>query len=238
MVQLSRGAFMEARKIDCHTWSIEDGFVRAFLIEGKEKAVLLDTCASSCEAPEIAAKLTDKPIQLVNTHADRDHIKGNSLFPVAFMHDAETVNYYNINKAEGRTETLDDMQKIDLGERILLVILIPGHTPGSIALLDMKNGYLFPGDSVQDGDIYMFGIMRDFNAYIHSLKKLLKFRDRITKIFPSHGTCPLSPLFISSLAEQAELYMKGMLEKEEILLPDGRKVLRAKAEGASFLVEK
>ena len=47
---------------------------------------------------------------------------------------------------------------IDLGDRPLKIIDIPGHTPGSIAILDVKNRVLISGDSV-DGNaatLYQF----------------------------------------------------------------------------------
>ena len=49
---------------------------------------------------------------------------------------------------------------IELGDRPLRVIDIPGHTPGSIAILDERYSVLISGDSVEDGNVFMFGIYR------------------------------------------------------------------------------
>ena len=68
------------------------------------------------------------------------------------------------------------------GGRELLAIALPGHTPGSTWLLDKSSGMFFCGDSIQDGRIFMFGSMWDLSAYIHSLRRLERYRDEIKEI--------------------------------------------------------
>ena len=228
---------MEAYRIDSSTWHLEDVFVRCFLLEGKDKALLIDSGVSGDEARAVAEELTTLPITLINTHADRDHIAGNCRFPYALMHPAECTNYYNIGGGSGKIVPVEDGEIIDLGERKLEVILIPGHTPGSIALLDRSRGQLFPGDSVQDGDIYLFGPMRDMHAYILSLEKLSARKDSFSMIYPSHGSLPLERGFLASLLEKAELAASGKLHAEPCTLPDGRMAVRLDAGIAGFLVE-
>ena len=227
---------METIRIDNRTWSIEDGFVRCFLIAGNEKALLVDSGVSGDGARAAAESLTKLPLELINTHADRDHIAGNSRFPYAIMHPAEAANYYNIGNGTGKIRPAGDGEEIDLGGRKLRVILIPGHTPGSIALLDEESGMLFPGDTVQDGDIYMFGPMREMHAFILSLKKLEAMGDSIRLIYPSHGNMPLDRSFIGKLRIKAEECLEGKLRMDEIALPDGRAATRCDAGIAGFLV--
>ena len=62
------------------TWRIENDGVRFFLLTGRERALLIDTGMTAPNAREIAASLTDLPMALLNTHADRDHISGNAAF--------------------------------------------------------------------------------------------------------------------------------------------------------------
>ncbi len=49
------------------------------------------------------------------------------------------------------TRLLRDGDRIDLGDRVFTVLHLPGHSPGSIALLDERAGVLFSGDVVYDG---------------------------------------------------------------------------------------
>lgn len=69
----------------------------------------------------------------------------------------------------------------------LEVVLIPGHTPGSIALLDEKKRLLISGDSVQSGTVYLFGQGRNLPAYRASLDKLAALSYRFDWVLPSHG---------------------------------------------------
>ena len=48
------------------------------------------------------------------------------------------------------TQTLTDGDRIDLGDRTFTVLHLPGHSPGSIGLLDERDGLFFTGDAVYD----------------------------------------------------------------------------------------
>lgn len=70
------------------------------------------------------------------------------------------------------TTLLEDGDLIDLGERTLEVIYTPGHSPGSICLLDRKNRILFTGDTFFPGPLYAYPEDVDIEDYIASLEKL------------------------------------------------------------------
>ena len=48
------------------------------------------------------------------------------------------------------TQSLTDSDRIDLGDRTFTVLHLPGHSPGSIGLLDERDGLFFTGDAVYD----------------------------------------------------------------------------------------
>ncbi len=205
----------EIVQINPDTWRIEDNDVRFFVLEGTEKAVMIDSGMNTSDAGEIAGRLTSKPLELLNTHADRDHISGNSAFGRFYMHPAEEENY----RAAGGTGTvvpLSEGQIIELGNRPLEIIEIPGHTPGSVAILDINRRVLISGDSVQDGKIFMFGKFRNLKEYIPSMKKLLKYADRFDSIYPSHGSIPVEPGIIPKLIEDAEQILAGKAEGKPV----------------------
>lgn len=195
--------------IDDQTWRIEEAGVRFFLLAGTEKALLIDSGMQTKNAKEIAASLTDLPVSLLNTHADRDHIGSNAEFDVFYMGPAEASNYYNTQKQSGCFLPVWDGDQIDLGDRPLEIIALPGHTPGSIAVLDIKNRALISGDPIQDGNIFMFGVQREMHAYIASLKRLETMADRFDQIYPSHGSFPVQPQLIRLLYEGAEKLLSG-----------------------------
>ena len=163
---------MTAVRIDDTTYSIEDGFVRCFLIIGGERALLVDSGVSGDGALDVARSLTFLPIELVNTHADRDHIAGHTSFGHFMMHPAEAANYYNVNGGKGDFTPLEDGQVLELGGRRIEVVLIPGHTPGSIALLDEDRRMLFPGDSVQPTSTHWRSSRRCRHASTTSIRRM------------------------------------------------------------------
>jgi glyoxylase-like metal-dependent hydrolase (beta-lactamase superfamily II) len=51
------------------------------------------------------------------------------------------------------TQTIDDGDVVDLGDRVFQVFHLPGHSPGSISLLEATTGTLFSGDVIYDGEL-------------------------------------------------------------------------------------
>lgn len=222
--------------IDSHTYRIDEEGVRFFLLEGNEKALLIDSGMMVHNAKEIAGTLTSLPIFLLNTHGDIDHVGSNEEFESFYMNDAEASNYYKVQKKKGVIIPLENVDILDLGDRKLEIITLPGHTPGSIGVLDASRGWLFSGDPVQDGSIFMFGVEREMHAYIRSLEKLEGYMDRFDLVFPSHGTCPLSPGYIPRLKEKAKEVLEGKTKGETIRI-HGMKVMKHDVALASFLLD-
>ena len=198
----------EIIQINENTWRIEDGMVRFFVLEGTEKALMIDSGMTTKDAADIARSITNKPLEMMNTHADRDHVSGNGAFSWCYMSSAEEENF----RAAGGTGELRPVKEgdvIDLGGRPLEIIDIPGHTPGSIAILDVKARVLISGDSVQSGTIFMFGDKRCLPDYISSMNKLLGYMDRFDEIWPSHGPFPVEPSIIAKLIGGAKEIAAG-----------------------------
>ncbi len=195
-----------------NTWRIEDGGVRLFLLAGTEKALLIDSGMNLHTARDVAAGLTDLPIFLLNTHADMDHVGSNAQFDSFYMHPDEEENY----RRGGRKGTILPVREgdmLDLGQRPLRIIHLPGHTPGSIAVLDVKNRVLISGDPIQEhGRIFMFGPHRNMESYIRSLEHLLTFKDQFDEIWPSHADLPVSTDIIEKLHDGAQGILAGKVQ--------------------------
>lgn len=203
----------EVTKIDDSTWALSEGFVRFFLLAGREKALLIDTGMNVGKALEAARELTTLPVQLINTHADPDHIGGNRAFDKAMMHPEEAVNYKQFGG--GAVVPVNDGDKLDLGGRVIQVVWIPGHTPGSIGLLDVERRYFFSGDTVQKhSEIFMFGPQRDLSKFIASLEKLESMSGQFDVIYPCHGDLEVKPDVIPQLLEGARKVIAGEVAGE------------------------
>ncbi|MCF0120200.1 MAG: MBL fold metallo-hydrolase [Oscillospiraceae bacterium] len=185
------------------TWVIVETMVCAFLLEGSERALLIDSGLGTGNILEAVKSITDKPVILANTHADPDHIGGNKYFDTALMAPSEFAFYASSGIAECRPAPLHDGDIIDLGGRELEAILTPGHTPGSTAFLDKKGRFLISGDGVSLNPIFMFGAERSFDAYIDSMERLKARSGEFDAIYPSHGTDILAPEIFDRLIATA-----------------------------------
>ncbi|SCY71587.1 Glyoxylase, beta-lactamase superfamily II [Lachnospiraceae bacterium XBB2008] len=199
---------MEWKKIDHSTYYHDEEGVRFFLLLGSKEALLIDSGMKTQNAKELAREITDLSIRLFNTHADPDHIGSNDEFDEVMINPAELVNYKKPHPSQ-KIVPIYDGDIIDLGDRKLRAIALPGHTPGSTALLDKNTGMLFSGDPIQDGRIFMFGEMRDISAYIHSLRRLKEYRDEITGIYANHGSLPVDFSIVDKLIEGALRIERG-----------------------------
>jgi glyoxylase-like metal-dependent hydrolase (beta-lactamase superfamily II) len=195
-------------QINENSWRIDDNGVYLYLLEGTEKALLIDSGMNTPNAKRIAKSITKLPVMLLNTHADVDHISGNGGFECFYMH-PDDEDHYRAQGGAGTLLPVNDNDIIDLGNRPLRIIFIPGHTPGSIAILDMNNRVLLSGDSIQDGTIFMFEQHRNMPLYVESLKKLSLYTHEFDTIYPAHGTFPVDPGLISKLIEGAEQIING-----------------------------
>ena len=211
---------LEAVKIAENTYSIEDNGVRSLLFIGEDRALLIDAgFGQAGSLRDVIATLTDKPVRLVISHADPDHIGNIAEFDAIEMHPAEMA-YYALNaKAELRIDPLWEGDVIDIGGRRFEVVLIPGHTYGSIALLDRENRVIATGDSVSAGPVFMFGDARDIHAYIASMEKLIKLKDSFDTIYPAHGPLPQPPGQIDKALVSARKLLAGELSPSEPPFP-------------------
>jgi glyoxylase-like metal-dependent hydrolase (beta-lactamase superfamily II) len=146
-----------------------------YLIFGDKKALLEDTGVGRRmpdgtrgdaipTAPVIldlmakwAARKHHVPVSLIviHSHGHSDHTAADAQFQampgVQFI--APTPDA--LQKTTGIANWPTDLGKIDLGNRILDVIPIPGHDVASIALYDRATGNLLTGDSLYPGRLYV-----------------------------------------------------------------------------------
>ena len=199
---------VEIIRINENSWRIEDSGVRFFLLTGTERALLVDSGRNIENARDIAESLTALPVTLVNTHADGDHVAGNWKFDAFYMHPDEEPNYRRGDR-RGTILPVREGDVLDLGGRRLEVIHLPGHTPGSIALLDRENRVLISGDPIQDGRIFMFCRFRNMPDYIRSLEHLRAWQGQFDEIWPSHASFPVYPDLIGKLRDGAQAVLDG-----------------------------
>jgi hydroxyacylglutathione hydrolase len=76
-----------------------------------------------------------------------------------------------LQKAFGIASWPNQPGSIDLGDRIVDVLAIPGHEPAHVAYYDRKTAILLTGDHLYPGRLYV----SDFSAYLASTRRLVEF---------------------------------------------------------------
>ena len=132
-----------------------------------------DHIGSNRQFKEIACfddeECTRKMRQGVSNERLRSSVTGDSIWkPLPEGFDVST---WAIPPVEP-TSLLEDGDLIDLGGRSLEVIHTPGHSPGSICLLDRKNRILFTGDTFFPGPLYAYPEDVKIDDYLDSLERL------------------------------------------------------------------
>ena len=107
------------------------------------------------------------------------------------------------------TRRVRDGELIDLGGRQLEVILLPGHTPDSLGLLDRERGFFWPGDSFYEGPIWLFMPETDLAAYRQSVRRMADLASSLMAVFPSHNTPRAAPRRLTELSDALERVLAG-----------------------------
>ncbi len=190
--------------INDYTTLLDDaGESSAYLLCGSERALLVDTLNGREDLAEIVRGITDLPVTVVNTHGHVDHIGCNHFFKEAWLHPAD-LGVYREHLAmvaaslrqdgitpvpdgtECRMLPLSPGQRFDLGGLELEAVHIPGHTHGSVAILDRKARLLYSGDAI-NGQIWMqLEHSTMMSAYLASLDALDAIRGDFDGLYGGH----------------------------------------------------
>ena len=141
-----------------------------YLILGKDRALLVDTGAGPVDTAVFVQRLTKLPLTVAHSHGHGDHVAGDKGFTSATLIPA-TVEA--AQKAFGIANWPDQPGSIDLGDRIVDVLAIPGHHVANVAYYDRKTGILLTGDHLYPGRLYV----SDFPAYVASTRRLVQFTE-------------------------------------------------------------
>ena len=158
-----------------------------FLIFGDAKALLLDTGAENGNVVPTLQRTIHRwllrksrasiPLLVVHTHEHGDHIAGDTA--IVAMHDAAipvtlVADTVDANKEIYQIKSWpEDVGSVDLGNRIVDAIPIPGHSKASIALYDRRTAILFSGDSLYPGRLYV----KSYPDFVASVTRLVQFTE-------------------------------------------------------------
>jgi hydroxyacylglutathione hydrolase len=206
---------------------------------GTQKAAVIDTGLGLADLRKYLEQFTDKPIIVLNTHGHIDHVGANQLFDMCYIAKEdeksmlgakreERVNSYPNMFMVGETEMIEfakksmvpdgpikysfikDGDKIDLGGVEIEAVAFPGHSPGSMAYLDRRDGVAFTGDEI----LFRIGLGTKANVPIY-LKALENFAERskgIETIINGHQWPPMNRYDIQEEKELAQGIIDGTIK--------------------------
>ncbi len=191
----------------------------AYLLNGTNRSLLIDTGLGICNIYDEVKKLTDKPVTAVATHIHWDHIGGHKYFPDFYAH-VDELNWlsgefpltmkqikdmvldrcdlpegYNVDNYEffqgTPTRVLKDNDVMNIGGRILQVLHTPGHSPGHMCFYEKERGYLFTGDLVYKDTLFAYYPSTDPEAYLNSMERIATLP--VNRVFPAHHSLDIQP---------------------------------------------
>lgn len=184
-----------------------------YLLLGSEKALLIDTGLGVSNIKNVTDRLTSLPITVVTTHVHWDHIGGHRFFDDIAVHEAEAgwlsdkfpiplqavkanllretcefpagfdADKYSIFSGTART-ALRNGDCLELGNRRLIVIHTPGHSPGHCCFFEPEKGFLYSGDLVYKGCLDAFYPSTDPLLFWESIRKIQALE--ISRVLPAH----------------------------------------------------
>lgn len=194
----------------------DSGMVFMYLVKGKEAAALIDTGVGIGNVKEYILSLTELPVRVLGTHGHVDHIGGiydfdeiwispedESLLgknadPIYRMEYAEKSMEQNPEPKnwceqdfavpkELEIHHLRDGERVQLGERTLTAIAMPGHTRGSMGFLDSETGIFFAGDCGNSSTFLFFEESTTAAEYLETLKRFREnYNSQVSQWYISH----------------------------------------------------
>lgn len=182
---------------------------KMYLVEGTKAFALIDSGLGRGDLKAYLTQFTHGlPIHGIFTHNHGDHIgQANQVIEWTQYIGAPdrpgldgSLQRQNVpgDVVERNLRPLFDGDTVDLGDRALIAYATPGHTAGSIVILDPKNGALFTGDSFGNNSplppdvLWMQGSRQPLDEYFATVLAVRRqLGDRVKMILTGHNDRPL-----------------------------------------------
>jgi hydroxyacylglutathione hydrolase len=237
---LSTTPFLNPTLLSDGVWSIDGPFHDLmYLVTGSRGAMLVDTGMGFGNLAATVRGLTDLPLIVVNTHGHPDHAGGNGGFSEVWLDPRDEGLMRQMSTDEFRLrdlkaayaedspeyrrlagslvparpyhlQALHPGQVFDLGGRRFEVLPVPGHTPGSICLLNAQEKSIFTGDSIVATPVWMYlKHSTSLATYLESLKQVRRRAAEFDTLLPGHQPTPLDKQQLEDLIACAEEILDG-----------------------------
>jgi len=227
-VQQTKKNWHKFEQLNADTWRIMEGeIISCYLLLGTERAMLIDTGNGMGNIGSVVRQITDLPVIVALTHRHCDHAGGKGWFDTtAHVHEADMTPLMGLLSTRmaakiisAKWTTAEDFLRhpykagytaiihgaqFDLGDRVVTVEHLPGHTAGSVAYLDQKHKMLFGGDNIRENEVWMFlpGSL-PMEVWLRSAKRILELCAEYTP-YSGHGGGVMTAVQIERLIAAAE----------------------------------
>ena len=231
--------FFKAEKMFDHVTAIAGlAGELCYLVEGREKALLIDALTGVGSLKAFVRELTDLPVQVVNTHGHVDHCGANFEYGECFLHPADIGLMYDHSDPVRRLEfaksgamfgplpvepvmgdvippravktyPVYDGDRFDLGGVELEVIGVPGHSCGTIVLLDRARRVVYSGDACNVNTLLFLEGSTTIEEYRESLLHFKTFQSAFDVMYGGHGLTAVPNTIIDEAIELCDEIMAG-----------------------------
>lgn len=255
-------------KLNEDTWIINfmQGTQNMYLLEGRDKALLVDTGWGAGNLRPLVERLTSKPVEVLNTHGHLDHAGGNGEWESVWMLPGAVADLCTLDNSpfdlsrlphpDYEKRLISDGQVLDLGDRPIRLFDISAHSNGSVALLDESRGLLLVGDELESAQVLMyetydrgsrpaFVLEERLKAHHRHMLELKGLLPRWHTLLPAHNGAPIAHSYLEDYIGLTEHIFAGDATIEDKLNhvhaeagdPEHR-LCRVRWQKASFFVVK
>lgn len=221
--------------------------IQMYLVTGLEKAALVDCGFGVCDTlRSFVETITDKPVVCIATHGHPDHAGAAALFDEIYMSERDepllpvSLSYERrMDDVFGRGisdethfeycknhivmtdklnyKNVDDGDVFDLGGIQLHTIAIPGHTQGSIVLVNREQNYALVGDAFS----YRTALVRmptekrvGITNYRDGLQRFMDMIDDNTALYWGHGSSAVDHCIPCDMLQACNEVLAGQIEND------------------------
>ncbi len=239
------------------------GGEQCYLVEGSEKALLIDGLAGVGSLKAFVRELTDLPVTLVNTHGHVDHIGADFEYGEVYIDPADILLLYEHSDREMRlgfakngamfaplpteprlddvtvpgpikTLPLKDGGMFDLGGVQIETISVPGHTRGTVVFLDRGRGVVYSGDACNRNTLLFTKFSTSIERYKESLLHFQSFQNHFELLWGGHGSQPEKKTIIEDAIRLCDEIMAGTDDAIEAVGVGNRPCWYAKGKNERF----
>ncbi|MGO4927283.1 MBL fold metallo-hydrolase [Fundicoccus sp. Sow4_D5] len=219
-------------------------YVCAYLIEGKDRAVLVDTGFGYGDLKAFVEELTQLPYDVLLTHAHPDHAGGSAQFEKVYLNPREfiaaqrdcsienrrAIRQYVTRKSgvlEDKVELwqpqrqadftpLEEEDVFDLGGLSLLPVLVPGHSQGIMCFIIKEERVAIFGDACSDPTLLNLDASTSIREHLKGLLHLRSFEGLFDHVLINHTDFHIAKEVLANNILLAQNIIHGVDDKIRI----------------------